>query len=80
MPATLTVRDETTTGQSFEAITLEFLTDHITVRELIRERVYQEVKDFNAGKARDELGFSPAQSFAGEIADILAAYRDEGLL
>ena len=30
---------------------LEFLTDDVTVRELIRERVYQEVKDFNvAGK------------------------------
>jgi len=40
MPATLTVRDETTTGDVRNAITLEFLTDHITVRELIRQRVY----------------------------------------
>jgi len=56
MPATLTVRDETTTGQSFDAITLEFLTDHISVRELIRERVYQEVKDYNAKRPRTFRG------------------------
>lgn len=48
MSATLTVTDETTAGDRHDAITLEFLTDHITVRELIRERVYQEVKDYNA--------------------------------
>lgn len=48
MPATLTVTDETTAGDRHDAITLEFLTDRITVRELIRERVYQEVKDYNA--------------------------------
>ena len=48
MPATLTVRDETSSGDIHDAITLEFLTDNISVRELIRERVYQEVKDHNA--------------------------------
>ena len=48
--STLTVRDESTTGDISEPITLEFLTDHITVRELIRERVYQEVKDYNANR------------------------------
>lgn len=48
--STLTVRDESTTGDISEPITLEFLTDHITVRELIRERVYQEVKDYNANQ------------------------------
>lgn len=48
MSATLTVRDETTSGEIYDAITLEFLTDNITVRELIRERVFQEVKDYNA--------------------------------
>lgn len=48
MAATLTIRDEMTTGQTSDPIELEFLTDHITVRELIRERVYQEVKDYNA--------------------------------
>jgi hypothetical protein len=48
MPATLTIRDETIGGELRDALTLEWPTEEITVRELIRERVYQEVKDFNA--------------------------------
>ncbi|QDT89604.1 hypothetical protein [Gimesia algae] len=44
---TLTIRDETMAGKITGEITLEFLTENITVRELIRSRVYQEVKDFN---------------------------------
>lgn len=47
MPATLTVRDEALGGQRSDGITLEFPTERITVRELIRERVYQEVQDYN---------------------------------
>ena len=50
MPATLTVRDESLTGDRRDAITLEFPTERITVRELIRERVYQEVEDYNRGQ------------------------------
>jgi hypothetical protein len=44
---TLTVRDETTAGEMTGSITLEFLTERITVREMIRNRVYQEVQDYN---------------------------------
>lgn len=44
---TLHIRDETTTGQRSDDITLEFLNERITVRELIRSRVYQEVQDYN---------------------------------
>ena len=48
MPTTLTVRDEITTpGGEDHVFELEFPTESITVRELIRERVYQEVKDYN---------------------------------
>jgi hypothetical protein len=48
MPAaTLTIRDETATGQSVGETVIEFLTETITVRELIRSRVYQEVQDYN---------------------------------
>lgn len=47
MSVTLTVRDETTAGQKGEEFTLDFLTEEITVRELIRSRIYQEVKDYN---------------------------------
>ena len=49
MSVTLTVCDETTAGEKSEEFTLEFLTEEITVRELIRSRVYQEVKDYNTG-------------------------------
>ncbi len=44
---TITVRDETLTGQSIAEHPLELLTEHVTVRELIRSRVYQEVQDYN---------------------------------
>ncbi len=50
MPATLTVRDETPAGGVSDEWSLEFLNDTITVRELIRERVYQEVQDYNVRK------------------------------
>lgn len=52
MPSLLTVYEETTTGSRSEPIVLEFLTEHITVRELIRQRVYQEVQDFNLNLAK----------------------------
>jgi hypothetical protein len=44
---TITVRDETLTGQSIAEHPLELLTEHVTVRELIGSRVYQEVQDYN---------------------------------
>jgi hypothetical protein len=47
MAVTLTVRDETTSGAVYDERPLEFPTERITVRALIRERVYQEVQDFN---------------------------------
>jgi len=47
MPATLTIRDESTGGGTWNEIALEVLTERITVRELIRSRVYQEVQDHN---------------------------------
>jgi hypothetical protein len=47
MATTLKVRDETSTGETVHELSLEFLTENITVRDLIRERVYQEVKDYN---------------------------------
>jgi hypothetical protein len=47
MPATILIRDETPGAPSFHEWSLEVLTEHLTVRELIRSRVYQEVQDFN---------------------------------
>ena len=55
MPVTLTIRDETASGDVVHELPLEFPSDRITVRELIRERVYQEVQDFN--RKQDEHVF-----------------------
>lgn len=55
MPVTLTIRDETASGDVFHELPLEFPTERLSVRELIRERVYQEAQDFN--RNRDERVF-----------------------
>src|SRR5688500_15255985 len=47
MPAALIVHDETTSGQKTNTFTIECLTERMTVRELIRARIYQEVQDYN---------------------------------
>ena len=43
----LTIRDETASGSVTNELTLDVLSERITVRELIRGRVYQEVQDYN---------------------------------
>jgi hypothetical protein len=47
MPAALTIHDETTSGEKTNTFTLDCLTERMTVRELLRARIYQEVNDFN---------------------------------
>jgi hypothetical protein len=47
MPSTLTIHDETSSGQKTHSFTLECLTERMTVRELLRARIYQEVQDYN---------------------------------
>jgi len=44
---TVTMRDETAGGRATGQTVVEFLTERVTVRELIRGRVYQEVADYN---------------------------------
>lgn len=56
MPATVLIRDEAPGAPSFHQWTLEVLTERITVRELIRSRVYQEVQDFNQQQTGDYRG------------------------
>jgi hypothetical protein len=51
MPTAVTIRDETTQGETTNELTLEFLDERVTVRELIRSRVYQEVTEYNARQA-----------------------------
>src|SRR5947209_3678702 len=47
MATTVMIRDETASGDTLQEWALEVLTERITVRELIRSRVYQEVQDHN---------------------------------
>ncbi len=47
MSVTLTICDETLSGQKTRVLTLDSLTERMTVRELIRARIYQEVQDYN---------------------------------
>ncbi|MFL5340154.1 MAG: hypothetical protein ACJ8F7_08375 [Gemmataceae bacterium] len=56
MTATLTIRDETLGGDALPAWSLDVLTERLTVRELIRSRVYQEVQDFNLKQGREFRG------------------------
>ena len=44
---TLLINDETTSVQKTNNFTLDCLTERLTVRELIRARIYQEVQDYN---------------------------------
>lgn len=44
---TVTIFDETVSGQKSEGFDLEFETATISARELIRKRVYEEVREFN---------------------------------
>lgn len=64
MSLTLTVRDATTSGDRRDAFALEIPSETTSARELIRGRVYQEVKDFNlAGKNRTFSGLvQPTES------------------
>jgi hypothetical protein len=47
MPTTLTIHDETTSGQKTNTFTIDCLTERLTVRDLIKVRIYQEVQDYN---------------------------------
>lgn len=47
MPATFNIRDETLSGETIRQWELPVTSESMTVRELIRERVYQEVQDYN---------------------------------
>ena len=48
MAIAVTVRDELTSGGTSHELTLEFLTERVSAREIIRSRVYQEVTEYNA--------------------------------
>jgi hypothetical protein len=47
MATTLTIHDETPSGQKTNTFTIDCLTERLTVRDLIKARVYQEAQDYN---------------------------------
>ena len=47
MPTTLIIHDETTSGLKTNTFTIDCLTERLTVRDLIKARIYQEVQDYN---------------------------------
>jgi len=47
MGTALTIHDETTSGQKTNTFTIDCLTERLTVRDLIKARIYQEVQDYN---------------------------------
>ena len=55
MSIMITIRDESAYGHVHHELPLELPTETLTVRELLRERVYQEVQDHNL--KQDELTF-----------------------
>jgi hypothetical protein len=46
----VTIRDEVLGRGAVQEFDLEVLTEHVTVRELIRSRVYEEVQDHNVAQ------------------------------
>lgn len=50
MPCTITIKDESPAGDRISAFSLECLTEEMTVREILRARIYQEVQDYNQRK------------------------------
>ena len=50
MAATLTIHDESATGETLLELTLTVSAERITVRDLIRQRVSHEVEDYNRRK------------------------------
>jgi hypothetical protein len=47
LTATLTIHDESATGETLLELTLNVSAERITVRDLIRQRVWHEVEEYN---------------------------------
>ena len=74
----LTIRDESTDGKRLNESVVEFLTETITVEELIRSRVYQEVQDYNLRKTEKFRGLvdpSTEKTTAGRSVDWKAQFE-----
>jgi hypothetical protein len=52
MPITIQVSDQSLTGELLGSLPLSLVSTRITLRELIRRRVYEEVREFQASDRR----------------------------
>lgn len=50
MPVQISIKDQMTGSDLVPSLVIEYLTERVTVRELIRARIYQEVQDYNRSK------------------------------
>ena len=63
MAATLTIHDESATGETLLELALPVSVERITVRDLIRQRVRHEVEEYNRRKPETFRGLvQPAES------------------
>jgi hypothetical protein len=64
---TITITDDTATGTTLDEFSLEFLNERVTIRELIRACVYQEVTECNASRSEHFRGLvQPGGAEPGE--------------
>ena len=76
MATTVRVYDETTSGERSNELTLDFLTEVVTVRELIRARVNQEVTEYNAKQPSRFSGLVQPVADERRLEVVDAARRD----
>jgi len=95
MPLTLSLHDETTAGERRSAGTFQFDTANLTLREIIRLRVQQEVERFNAAEYEVFQGLvqpeeserilngvrtRPVLDWQKQFAKAIAAFKSNGFL
>jgi hypothetical protein len=59
------IKDQSGTGAITHEMVVDFLTENITLRELIRGRVYQEVQDYNVARGTKTLGIEQLRLLPG---------------
>lgn len=79
MPVTIRAQDQATDGRTLREFVLEFLTERVTARDLLRSRVFQEVSEENARRTlAAERGQGPrrpaAIDYESEAVKALAAF------
>ena len=77
MPTPVTIHDQTPSGERTHSFKLDFMTSHVTVRQLIRSRIYQEVEDYNVKKGATFHGLvQPADTDTGATGFTMKAPRE----